>query len=302
MTDPNESTSLKFIPSLVVNGVKCARIEATDVMPEIEYWKSAILCSVLGANPPLEVIKGFTRCIWKIYDINKICMARKGVFLVKFKHLNEQAAVVQRGVYFFDKKPLLVKPWNEEMDINTEDITSLPIRVKFPDLDIKYWGLDFLSKIEYIELVNEYKVVVRQRVEFEWKPTRFNHCKMFGHTEEDCRKKVATRIEWRPVNRQESQVQVQHSLHTDEEGFTTVMRRAATSLGGGKCSRNMVLRIKSKQNSRREVSESEDEDEEWRPSSPKRPKSTLKKKTGTAQKKMDASKPKKPPTAFFYFL
>ena len=110
LTDPDQGTFLKFIQSPVVNGVKCARIETTDVMPEIEQWKSAVLCSILGANPPLKVIEGFNWCMWKTYDIDKICMNKKGVFQVMFKHLNVQAVVVQRGVYFFHKKPLLVKP------------------------------------------------------------------------------------------------------------------------------------------------------------------------------------------------
>ena len=89
------------------------------------------------------------------------------------------------------------------MDINTETLASLPIWVRFQDLDIKYWGLDSLSKIgnvpcipiktdkytrdksflkyakllieiqltdtfpEYIEFVNEQNVVIRQKVDYE---------------------------------------------------------------------------------------------------------------------------------------
>ena len=36
------------------------------------------------ANPPLEVIKGFLTRIWEGYEIDKIWMARRGVFLVRF--------------------------------------------------------------------------------------------------------------------------------------------------------------------------------------------------------------------------
>ncbi|KAJ8422194.1 hypothetical protein Cgig2_000659 [Carnegiea gigantea] len=81
------------------------------------------------------------------FDIDKIYLVKKGVFLVLFKHLSEQSIVVWRGVYFFDNKPFLVKPWNEEMDINTEALVSLPIWVRFLELDTKYWGMDSLSKI-----------------------------------------------------------------------------------------------------------------------------------------------------------
>ncbi|KAJ8420630.1 hypothetical protein Cgig2_002710 [Carnegiea gigantea] len=138
----------------ISNAIVHATIEqeevSHDVNPEIEYWKSVVLCSVLGPNPPLEVIEGFIRRIWKAFDIDKICMVRKGVFLLRFNNFNDQLTVVKRGVFFFDMKPFLVKPWNEEMDINTEAITSLPISARFLDLDIKYWCLESLSKIDSI--------------------------------------------------------------------------------------------------------------------------------------------------------
>jgi len=65
-------------------------------------------------------------------------LVRKGVYLVRFQNLNDQFTVVQKGAYFFDNKPFIVKPWNENMDLNTEELVSLPIRVRFPDLDVKY--------------------------------------------------------------------------------------------------------------------------------------------------------------------
>ncbi|KAJ8421928.1 hypothetical protein Cgig2_033668 [Carnegiea gigantea] len=120
-------TSVKFVEASIINGLKCAKIATEDVTPKIEYWQLAILCSVLGANPPLEVMKGYLRRVWKTLDIDKICLVKKGVFIVRFNNLDDQLTVVKRGVYYFDNKPLLVKPWNPEMDINTEAITSLPI-------------------------------------------------------------------------------------------------------------------------------------------------------------------------------
>ena len=89
MVDPDEGTSLNFILSSMVNGVKCAKIEPHDVQSEIDYWKSAVLCSVIGANPPLEIIEGFVRRIWQTCEIDKVCFVRKGVYLVRFQNLND---------------------------------------------------------------------------------------------------------------------------------------------------------------------------------------------------------------------
>ncbi|KAJ8420990.1 hypothetical protein Cgig2_010629 [Carnegiea gigantea] len=93
---------------------------------------------------------------------------------------------------------------------------------------------------EFIDFVNDQDVVVRLRVEYEWKPLKCNHCKMFGHIEEECRKKVKTRREWREVQnhstvpRDEGSTQPQgaekqydtQTLRPDIEGFITVRRPA----------------------------------------------------------------------------
>ncbi|KAJ8422257.1 hypothetical protein Cgig2_029100 [Carnegiea gigantea] len=260
MTDPDEGTSLTFVQTQEFNGVKCARIEPIDVMPEIDYWKSSMMCFVLGANPPLQVLLG---------EFGG-SLVKKGVFLVRFKFIHEQAIVVQRGVYYFDNKPFLVKPWNEEMDLNTETLASLPIWVKFLDLDIKYWGLDSLSKLgsmlgtpiktdkyikdktflkyarilieiqlednfpEYIKFVNEHNVVVRQKVEYEWKPIKCDFYKMYGHMKDDCRKKPKPRIEWGHIVRQEPQDVAPSHPHIDKEGFITIRKKAMTTTAGNK--------------------------------------------------------------------
>ncbi|KAJ8419762.1 LOW QUALITY PROTEIN: hypothetical protein Cgig2_030064 [Carnegiea gigantea] len=130
------------------------------------------------------------------------------------------------------------------MDINTKTLVSLPIWVRFLELDIKHWGLDSLSKIgsvlgipiktdKYIrdkyflryarlliemqlqdnfqEFVNEHNVVVRQKVEYEWKPTKCSFCKI-----------------------QEPQNLAPPQPHTDEEGFVTIRKKAATLVTGHK--------------------------------------------------------------------
>ncbi|KAJ8419396.1 LOW QUALITY PROTEIN: hypothetical protein Cgig2_011886 [Carnegiea gigantea] len=42
---------------------------------------------------------------------------------------------------------MVVKPWNQEMEINIAEIKSLPIWVQLRGLDVKYWGMESLSKI-----------------------------------------------------------------------------------------------------------------------------------------------------------
>ena len=44
--------------------------------------------------------------------------------------------------------------------------------------------------------------MVRVKVGYEWKPVTCNHCKMFGHIKEECRKKAKKRKERREVQNQ----------------------------------------------------------------------------------------------------
>ncbi|KAJ8422716.1 hypothetical protein Cgig2_003262 [Carnegiea gigantea] len=85
--------------------------------------------------------------LWILIKIYFVCI---GLYLVRFSNMNDQLTVANRGLHFFDRKPLLVKPWNPEIDLNTEAISSLPIWVQFLGLDLKYWGLENLSKIRSI--------------------------------------------------------------------------------------------------------------------------------------------------------
>ncbi|KAJ8419506.1 hypothetical protein Cgig2_021433 [Carnegiea gigantea] len=132
IVNPDESDSLSYVQAPILNGVQCPTLEPKGVAPEIAHWQSSVLCTVLGANPPLDVIERYVHKIWAAYAIDKVCLVRAGLFLVRFKNLEEQLDVVNKRVYYFARKPFIVKPWNAEMEINTEEICSLPIWVQLP--------------------------------------------------------------------------------------------------------------------------------------------------------------------------
>ena len=145
LLDTDAGTQLRYIPAKEINGKRCPQIEPENVASEVTYWKNAVLCAVMGANPPLEVISGFIKRIWASYEIDKILYVREGFFLVV--HLADKTVVENRGVYFFDRKPFIVKCWNPEMELQAESSKALPLWVRFPDLDIKHLGLESLSKL-----------------------------------------------------------------------------------------------------------------------------------------------------------
>lgn len=57
-------------------------IEAEDVKSEVDYWSTAIVCYVLGANPPYAVMNGY---FWGKLGLDKVLLMNNGCFLVRFQ-------------------------------------------------------------------------------------------------------------------------------------------------------------------------------------------------------------------------
>ncbi|KAJ8438642.1 hypothetical protein Cgig2_016388 [Carnegiea gigantea] len=119
--------------------------------------------------------------------------------------------------------------------MHTENLKSIPLWIRLPNLELKYWSISSLSKIgsligipiktdqytksktmiqyarllievpiegpfpDYVDFFNEKGQLIRQQVQFEWKPTKCTHCHMLGHTNDICKKKKEVRKEWRPI-------------------------------------------------------------------------------------------------------
>lgn len=119
------------------------------------------------------------------------------------------------------------------MNIVDEEIQVVPIWMKLPKLNVKYWGEKCLIKLvnhigkpvkldqatqkkerimfarimvevnvnqqlpETLVFVNEDgKEVMRQDIQYEWRPTVCQNCKKMGHMTQEYRNKK--RMEWRP--------------------------------------------------------------------------------------------------------
>lgn len=111
-----------------------------DIQDEIEFWNSSIICYVLGANPPIYVIDGFIRRIWKNLGVDKVASISKEMFIVRFTSMESRDTILNGGFQFFDKKPLIIKAWALEMDVAKEVLHTVPMWIQLHKMDIKYWG------------------------------------------------------------------------------------------------------------------------------------------------------------------
>ena len=126
---------------------KPIKIGFDDIIDEVHYWGNAVVCFVLGANPPLHVMKGYVKRIWKDLSFEKIIMVAKDVFLVHFVEQQDREIACDMNGFMFDKKPFIIKPWVASMSYDKENLSTLSVWTRFPGLDVMYWGDRCLSKI-----------------------------------------------------------------------------------------------------------------------------------------------------------
>ncbi|XP_074301067.1 uncharacterized protein LOC141632418 [Silene latifolia] len=196
---------------------------ADDVKSEVEFWSQSVYCYILGSNPPFEVIEDYVYKAWEEFGIDRVSFMSNGLFLVRFKTQNGMDALLNAGYYFFDNKPIIIKPWDAELDLVKEKVETVPVWVKLSGIPLKFWG-DCLpviaglvgtyirkdvatmdkTRLAYARVLVELKMdqtlphqvkfldevgrVVVVKVEYEWRPVTCEHCKGLGHTKQQCRK------------------------------------------------------------------------------------------------------------------
>lgn len=145
--------------------------------------------------------------------------------------------MLKGGPQFFDAKPLIIKAWTPDINYAKEPMKMLPIWIKLPGLNVKYWGEKSLYKIAggvgramkvdqatlnrdklmfakvlvevkldqvfptTVHFVNENDITMTQPVEYDWLPVGCTICKGIGHDDTQCKHKGKQRMKkvWMPI-------------------------------------------------------------------------------------------------------
>ncbi|XP_074277869.1 uncharacterized protein LOC141601480 [Silene latifolia] len=126
------------------------KLTLDDVQEEIDYWSFAIYGYVMGANPPWRAMKGYLRREWQDYEISEIAFLPNSLFVVRFATMEHGKLVLEKGMFLFDGKPMIVRPWEPNTKITKVSVKTVPIWVKLMGLDLKFWGTKCLEKLASI--------------------------------------------------------------------------------------------------------------------------------------------------------
>ncbi|XP_062114635.1 uncharacterized protein LOC133825747 [Humulus lupulus] len=217
------STRLDFAEPMKVGDQVVARLDLEEVEVEASFWRNAIVCIVLGANPHFRVFEGFIKRIWGNLGIDKIVRMHSGFTLVNFRDEATRDLILETGVIHFDRKPVVLRPWTTDLD-SVRMVKSVPVWIRLNGLGLQYWGKKSLSALvstigkpimvdkvtqsrdmvkyarilvdmeisdhppKSIAFINERGQLVEQLVEYEWLPSKCATCAQLGHIVADCNK------------------------------------------------------------------------------------------------------------------
>ncbi|XP_020245093.1 uncharacterized protein LOC109823217 [Asparagus officinalis] len=203
-----------------------------------DYWRFALVSHVIGLNVRFKSMEAYVNKLWGSISIPEIHLIKPGVFLFDFQTEKQMFDVLEAGPWFFGSRPLVLKPWSIEIDMDTIQDSSYPLWVQFPNLRLNLWSSTGISKVSsligkpittdkliatrkrksYARVLLEVQlpltsplpdqVVIQgpngkchnQKVIYEFKPRWCDTCKAIGHSTEQCGKKNG-KMRWMPVNR-----------------------------------------------------------------------------------------------------
>ncbi|KAL2896364.1 Exodeoxyribonuclease 7 small subunit [Bienertia sinuspersici] len=137
---------------------------------------------------------GFFRRIWKEYGVDKVITIDRGTFLIRFNTMEHRDKILSMGRVFFDYKPVVLKPWHIDMDLNKENIQRIPIWVDAmtanrDKLQYARCMIEVMIDQAFPDIVrfkNEKNEIVNVDINYEWKPEGCRKCRKLGHDETQC--------------------------------------------------------------------------------------------------------------------
>ncbi|KAK9665887.1 hypothetical protein RND81_14G143200 [Saponaria officinalis] len=209
------------------------RIELEEVVEEVEYWANTLVGFVLGGNPHVNAMSEFTAKHWNHVARPQILFHSKGWFFFKFASKADMEVILKGGPWNFKTRQLILKPWTTSFSFVKERVSTVPVWVLLPNLDVQFWSAKALSKIAsrvgkplYTDKCTECKAKIsfaRVLVEVELMKDLIYEVRIqgpFGHSNEKCKKLAKVRAKEVVV---EPAVESVNDVGVSVEGHGTVV-------------------------------------------------------------------------------
>ncbi|XP_070019473.1 uncharacterized protein [Nicotiana sylvestris] len=138
---------LTFIPPAIVEGEVVVELEHEDMDNEIEKWKYVAIAYAIGGSPTIGAMERFVAAQGEYSTKTKVFYHNAGYFVINFSSMEERNQVMYSRPNMSNNRPVIIKVWTMNFDFDIEDLKTIPIWVKLPNLPLVCWSANALSKI-----------------------------------------------------------------------------------------------------------------------------------------------------------
>ncbi|XXG82787.1 hypothetical protein AAC387_Pa10g0678 [Persea americana] len=188
-------------------------------------WGNALVGYLIRNTPPFLEIKYSLGKTWRVTDLEVITLS-EGFYLFKFNSYDASQVILDNGPWFVHGHPLVFRRWTEDIEMCRQMFETIPVWVRFPNLNFCFRTSNALSKIASVigrpicmdhattagtrfafarvcievgldadfpgEIRMKYKgKTILQKVEYAWKPNPCKACHTFDHGDKACLLKVS---------------------------------------------------------------------------------------------------------------
>ncbi|XP_058776403.1 uncharacterized protein LOC131650721 [Vicia villosa] len=238
---PSNGIEISYTAPDVVNGEIEVSIDTQDIASELQYWENSLVMYVIGEDLSMNAVRKFMLNMWNFISLPELYYNNEGYFIIRFNSKSDRDMVLVRGLYTIHRKPMFLHEWKADFKMLDDMIRTLPLWVMFPQLPLMFWGEKSIGKIssalgkplmtdectakklrvsyarvlieidvtkelpQYINIREPSGVLLRQDVEYEWRPQFCTKCNKVGHEckENTTKEPVKGEQRWEPKPKQQ---------------------------------------------------------------------------------------------------
>ncbi|XP_075075758.1 uncharacterized protein LOC142162812 [Nicotiana tabacum] len=138
---------LRFVPPTIINGEKFAELTHEDVKTENEKWKFALIGYMVGDTPTIAAMERYVAVQGNFETKPKIYYHNAGYFVINFSCEEDKSQLLCVGPHMMNNRPIILKPRTSDFNFDEEELKTILILVKLPNLPLSCWSPIALSKI-----------------------------------------------------------------------------------------------------------------------------------------------------------
>ncbi|GKD46736.1 hypothetical protein Tco_1271381 [Tanacetum coccineum] len=110
-------------------------------------FENSLVGFFVGKKVAFPLVKNYVTNTWSKFGFEKVMSDADGLFYFKFASLNGLEQVLEQGPWLIRNIPLILTKWSPNMSLSKDEVTRVPIWVKFHKVPVVAYSKDGLSLI-----------------------------------------------------------------------------------------------------------------------------------------------------------